>query len=73
MKERKLQGQRNIKASKEVEGCTFEPNIKGRKSPIILMHQKANQKPPLATVVSKYPLRAPKAGKYGLPAPTQQT
>lgn len=37
MKERKLEGQRSIKASKEVEGCTFEPNIKGKRSPLLAL------------------------------------
>ena len=40
MKERKLQGQRDMKANKEVEGCTFEPNVKGKKPPILLVQQK---------------------------------
>ena len=68
MKERRLEGQRSVKASKEVEGCTFEPNLKGRKSPIMRMHQKnIGMKPPLAAIVSKRPLKVPKTGKYGLP------
>jgi len=49
-----------VNEEKVVEGCTFEPNIKDRKSHFLVDKGK---KPP---IVSKRPLRAPKTGKYGL-------